>query len=799
MNRFTNARSKPIGYFFSAALLCAALIACNQNTDVAQPDDSTGLVPASANTHQHPLPSLSNQPSPDKTIGAVDGPKNVSATRVLPGIATIRSKPRTLPVGVTPKVKLKLLVVAATSDETTLAAITTFLKQIGTPFDTLIASTTDLTQAYLEAEVGLGNYNGVLLTTANLAWSSPTGFVSAFTPTEWAMLRAYEADYKAREVDLYSYPDGIDNTYPGNTGLVATGAVDTTSAALNAQLTSKGQQIFPFLQPAINIPIRYAYTYTATVTGNAVPVMTTASGVVAALNVTPADGREVLSLTMAHNPYLTHSVLLSYGLIRWVSRGMFLGEKQMYFATHVDDVFIPNDVWSPAQNANSLTAQFRLRPSDLDKTVTWQKNFRLSHSRFSSFKLDFLFNGLPFNDELPGGGFDPSAPNTCGRVPAGKDAFTSRAKCYKSNFRWMNHTLTHTYLDSYQSLPVGPYTNPATSTNPYVAGTNAFYNPATTNPAPSNPINGYTAVIKEIGDNIAIAKGATGLNLIGNEFDGNSLVIGNHSGIGYEDEPTNKENKIENWGKSHANPALILGAEQYGIQFLGANTSAPTTVATGCTSTAEDCNQNNPTPNTGVWLNAANLPANNIMLVPRFPVNIFYNTYIPELLVNEYNHLYFNFWGRNFTIDEIMEQEANTAIDHILTGSYNPHYFHQTNLCFYPCPAPPAGTPAIPAYPAGSSLLTTFVDRVAQKYESWINLPVKTLSMTELGLKMKARLAYDNAAASAVWDRAAGVVTISGAAGVNIPLTNPAFGTPYGPDFVRYTQAGEAVTVGQGI
>ena len=369
----------------------------------------------------------------------------------------------------------------------------------------------------------------------------------------------------------------------------------------------------------------------------------------------------------------------------------------MYFATHVDDLFIPNDVWSHVNNANSTTAQFRLRPSDLDKTVNWQKNFRLSHSKFSSFKLDFLFNGLPYNTDLAGGGFDPTAPNTCGRVPAGKDTFSSRAKCYKSNFRWMNHTKTHFYLDSFQALPQGPYNDPANNSNTFLTGG-------------GNTESGYANTVTEIGFNVNIARSATGLNLIGDEFDSGSLVIGNHSGLGYMDEllPAPR-----NYGKSHANPALILAAQQFGVQFIGANTSAPT-ASPVCTSTVADCNQNNPSPGTGVWLDAANLPANNIMLVPRFPVNIFYNTYIPELLVSEYNHLYLSFWGRNFTYDEIMEQEAKTAMDHILTGSYNPHYFHQTNLCFYPCPAPPAGTPAIPAYPTNSSLLTTFIDKVAQ-------------------------------------------------------------------------------------
>ena len=778
MNKFLKMRFRPVQYLLSVGLLCAALIACNQSTDVSQqPDDSSGLVPASANTHQHPLPSVSNQPPPGSQTGRIDGPQPDRNLVAKAAPSNVRITTRFSP-GTAPKVKLKLLVIAPVTTDTALEAITTFLKQIGTPFDTLIASTTDLTESFLETAAGVGNYNGILLTTSDLVWDSspaphiPPFWVSAFTAAEWTMLRLYEVQYAVREVNMYSIPDYFSPQSPGNTGMSYVTAVNTNTTALDATLTTKGQQLFPFLQPSIIIPIKNAYTYTGAAQGTGVAVLNTASGVVAALNV-PGDGREVLSFTMAQAYWATHSILLSYGMIRWVSRGVFLGEKQMYFATHVDDLFIPNDVWSPANNANSTTAQFRLRPSDLDKTVAWQKNFRLAHSKFSSFKLDLLFNALPYNTDLPGGGFDTTAPNTCGRVPAGKDAFTSKAKCYKSNFRWMNHTKTHIYIDSPITLPVSPTTQAAN----------------------------LTTFSEEIGFNVAIAKSATGLNLVGDEFDSSSLVIGNHSGLGYMDEAV----PPRNYGKSHANPALILAAQQYGVQFLGANTSAPT-AAPVCASDApdeiskaKDCNQNNPSPNTGVWLDAATLPANNIMLVPRFPVNIFYNTYIPELLVNEYNHLYRVFWGRDFTIDEIMEQEAKTAMDHILTGSYNPHFFHQTNLCFYPCPAPPAGTPAIPAYPNGSSLLTTFIDKVAQKYEAWMNLPVRTISMTELGLKMKARLAYDNAAASAVWDRTAGTVTISGTSGVNIPLTNPTFGTAYGPDFVRYTQAGDVVTVGQGI
>ena len=256
MNKFLKMRFRPVQYLFSVGLLCAALIACNQSTDVSQqPDDSSGLVPASANTHQHPLPSLSNQPAPNVDVGKVDGPQLGREVATKTGINT-RVSARFSP-GTAPKVKLKLLVVSATTWESGFQAITTFLKQIGVPFDTLIASTTNLTSNFLETDAGIGNYNGVLLTTADLVYDAannppnyslplnPSNLVAPFDATEWSLLRSYESQYKAREVDLYSYPDGTNNSNPGNTGLVVTGAVDTTAAPLNAQLSVKGQQIFP--------------------------------------------------------------------------------------------------------------------------------------------------------------------------------------------------------------------------------------------------------------------------------------------------------------------------------------------------------------------------------------------------------------------------------------------------------------------------------------------------------------------------------------------------------------------------
>eukprot|EP01047_Picozoa_sp_COSAG01_P125000 COSAG01_NODE_54028_length_335_cov_0.572034_1_plen_62_part_01 len=51
------------------------------------------------------------------------------------------------------------------------------------------------------------------------------------------------------------------------------------------------------------------------------------------------DGRERLALTFSSNQYLLQSNLLTYGLLRWAGKGVFLGERKNYLNVDVDDWF----------------------------------------------------------------------------------------------------------------------------------------------------------------------------------------------------------------------------------------------------------------------------------------------------------------------------------------------------------------------------------------------------------------------------------------------------------------------------
>ena len=75
------------------------------------------------------------------------------------------------------------------------------------------------------------------------------------------------------------------------------------------------------------------------------PLLTTAGGYAPAAIHSYADGRQNLAVTSANNEYFRHSILLSYGLVNWVTRWAFLGERHVYMAPQVDDIFIPDDIW----------------------------------------------------------------------------------------------------------------------------------------------------------------------------------------------------------------------------------------------------------------------------------------------------------------------------------------------------------------------------------------------------------------------------------------------------------------------
>jgi hypothetical protein len=257
-------------------------------------------------------------------------------------------------------IDMRVLVIAADGLEVVLPAITSVLRHLGVPFDVMIAKDQVLDANVLcnPGTVGNARYQGVLLTTGSLGFQNSTGaFESALTWEEWNLLWAYEAKYRVRQATFYTFPGGWPDTY----GLTAPSAgIDTTVTPIQATLTSSspvgsgnpsGRQVFSDLQPTAPIRITNAYTYLATAVGSAVtPLLVDASGnLIASINNYP-DGRKNLALTADGNASLLHTLSLGYGIVNWVTKGLYVGQRVVNLTAQPDDVLIADDMWSPSAN-----------------------------------------------------------------------------------------------------------------------------------------------------------------------------------------------------------------------------------------------------------------------------------------------------------------------------------------------------------------------------------------------------------------------------------------------------------------
>lgn len=326
-------------------------------------------------------------------------------------------------------IDMKLLVVSADGNEPSFAAIKSILDQVGVPYDTLIATQTPLTPQMLSDGVGGGHYQGILLSTGNLGYNNPTtGWGSAFSAAQWQTLWNYEASFRVRQATLYTYPGGLPDTY----GLNLYTGVDTTSGPLQTTLSPAGKLVFNYLAPANPVTIKNAWTYLATPLSstNPVPLLTTANGYAIASIYTAPDGRQNLTITADSNPDLLHALSLGYGIINWVSKGFFLGERKVYLNAQVDDLLIDDDMWDTVSLSDQTGLTFRMTGADYGSVVAWQNNLNNNTPNAGNVRLEMAFNG-----EGASGIYSPDT-----LTPA-------TALDQNGTFKWVSHTYTHANLD----------------------------------------------------------------------------------------------------------------------------------------------------------------------------------------------------------------------------------------------------------------------------------------------------------------------------------------------------------------
>ncbi|WP_027481917.1 hypothetical protein [Deinococcus pimensis] len=736
-------------------LILTALIlaACGPNPPAPQTQSDGVLTPQAADT---PDPTV----APGTKAGAQ--PETIKPIPDLPGAADVErqklpklgpkwtspkgKKPRkqtaTLGAtssGITPMaiggnpsvVGMKILVLYAGKGDASIDAARAFLSQMGVPFDAVDATTTLVDENTLTTTDGSGVYQGVLLTTDSLAWQDPaTGqWGSALASTEWSTLWNYERTYKVRQAAMYAFP----GSFPEDYGIRSTGASGDANTAV---LTGAGQSVFPDLKVGGSIPVQYAWNYPATTTPVAgvttTPVLNDASGNLLGVLSTSSDGRERLALTMAHNPYLLHSQLFAYGLVNWLTQGVYIGEFRRALQVDIDDWFLDDDLWN-ATTGGLDGSTYRMSAADALGARDQQTALRTKYSGVAgAFTYAIVFNS---------GGAGVNATNTCSPTSGTGDRLSSVSKCIANSFDWVNHTRDHESMDCIDYATA--YTQ-----------WNANFNRARTMGLPVSAGTG---------------------------------VSGEHSGLGWYNTQCLDYDKTDN-GLMMSNQNFLKAAWASGVRYLASNRGVASHWDASC-------------PNCGLLHPLNSQLGQDFFLIPRWPTNIFYYASNPAQVVSSYNKMYgpggvTPYFTTNQTYAQILKNETDIAMNHVLSGSAFPHYMHQTNFSKYDTRL-------------NKSLATDWVDSVLARYSTFSTLPLRTLKWSDLAAYLRERTMFvkangsGNAASAATlsgtWNRATNTITLkSSGAAVNAFVTGTRGGVStdtYGPTLISKVPVGAGATV----
>ena len=262
----------------------------------------------------------------------------------------------------------------------------------------------------------------------------------------------------------------------------------------------------------------------------------------------------------------------------------------------------------------------------------------------------------------------------------------------------------------------------------------------------------------------------------------------------------------------------------------------PAMEAVGITAVGDDASKTYPDPPTdefgiGATYTGATYPAGSTFVdgtaqvVPRHPINIYYNASTEAQEVDEYNTLYLPPSVASYgecdpsttvcltapaTFQDIVNQVESQMFTFMLSNNPEPSYVHQTNLigappgCATPAvcnAAPPATAPATPDT-TGDGLLYSVLNPLLAQYNAAFNTtttPYEQLTEGQIATVLAEQAAWGDGTSGITASITNGTVTVtnSGTA-LNVPVTVPAgttvngaaFGQAYGGQLSDWVNVG---------
>lgn len=647
-----------------------------------------------------------------------------------------------------PTIDMKLLVVNNSAANTgagyaDFPAIQQILNYVGVPYDVVDVSASAPT---LSDGACHGHYQGVVF-----AYGGDYYSIGSWQQT----LINYETTFKVRHLNWYSVPDP-------NFGLSYTGTQIPSTQSYTTNFTAAAASVFFYANTTTPLTITNAAADLASAApaagGTLTPLLQDASGNIVSAIYNNGKGQTFLSQTFDSNPYLLHNLVVAYGLVYWVTNGVFLGDYHVYATQQVDDFFINDSEWIPSTpclsnplqldrtspGANNLPV-FRVNSADMTQLTSWQTGIQNDPSGlFKQFQLTIAFNGVGTAGNGDWTGL--TAPIISSSATNGVATFTGQ---YFTGLPGQSVTVTNTtngggvLNGTYTIVSVtpgvgsaGPPIAPGTATfTVNISSTIPTLQPAPENGLPDNPATATATVADDLVSNLQSYQGA--FHWISHTYDHPATLNGmtkstpdvNGDDIDLEvltnqwvaTSPGGVNLDVLNAGLKQLtftdfNPANIVtpgitglndpNVPGYlyadGIHYAVSDASKPIGQAN---------NGPNPSPNVGI----VNSYETGIYEVPRRPNDIFYNTASWADDEAEFVCIYQYYVPPNsppgtlpapdppfntYNAAQILDFVSSSFVTNMLMGDMDPEMFHQPDLHFsdnYPAlTAQPFGPPNPP-------------------------------------------------------------------------------------------------------
>jgi hypothetical protein len=234
-----------------------------------------------------------------------------------------------------------------------------------------------------------------------------------------------------------------------------------------------------------------------------------------------------------------------------------------------------------------------------------------------------------------------------------------------------------------------------------------------------------------------------------------TVVTGQHSGLS-EDQGTFFDQSDDIFYPEGANPGLLDSMEDLEIRYVAGDSSRPNQMVEQF------------------------VPDRDIVLLPRYPANVFFDVRTPAEMTSEYNFLFHQTYldrgldpcvepgARCEPVDyeRIVVDEARLALLRLLSGKRWPHYFHINNIVDYDG--------------QGSTLIGDWLTGLLSSYEELVILPIDSPRFSAVGAMSEAAILAERATMSAVLDRGNGTVTIESDTALSLEATGLAGGVEHG-------------------